>query len=1149
MKLLPRNLKEPIMAYNVDGTLNKKGTIKQFVKLNLDILGKTYDTRLLITGLGKQKIILGFPWLQLTNPVINWQTGDFQWRDTPRKQEQTITKTPTPKPTIEDEEDEEEWKNHTVNVIETDESDDSISEVGINHINICVINEDEGTMRVIDGETNGNEIWINTKTNLALEMAIKDNLAKEERTTEELVPKEFHDYLDIFDEKNANRFPIERPWDHKIELKENFEPKSFKIYNLSPAEQHELDTFLKENLEKGYIRPSQSPMASPFFFVKKKDGKLRPCQDYRYLNDWTIKNAYPLPLISDIMDKLKGSKYFTKLDVRWGYNNIRIKKGDEWKAAFKTNRGLYEPTVMFFGMCNSPATFQSMMDNIFIVETDAGFLIIYMDDLLIHAPTQALLTERTKIVLQKLRDNDLFLKAKKCSFNQTKLEYLGLVVEEGKISTDPVKVKGFAEWPVPKSVKEVRSFLGFGNFYRKFIGNYSQIAAPLNSLLKKDVPFHWENEQQMAFETLKHKLTTSPTLMMPDQTKPYQIEADASKYASGALLTQTDTNGDRHPIAYLSKTFNDTERNYDIYDRELLAIKRALEEWRHYIQGSGHPTIIYSDHQNLTYFRSAQKLNKRQARWALFLSEFDIKLIHQPGHKMTQADALSRRPDLIPEFDNDNVDVTLLPDNLFINLLDLTLQQEFLDLGQNDSFLSGFSIDNPPFGTKSDWKIETIDGQISLFYKDRNYVPNDTDLRRKILHVAHDHETAGHPGEQETIVTVEKDYWWPGLRSFVRNYVKGCGPCQQFKIDRRPSHPSYIPIPSDKVTRPFAKCSMDLITDLPPSNGFDSILVVVDRGLTKGVILLPCNKTITNEEVGRLLLENLYKRFGLPNEIISDRGPQFAAKGFRELLKLLGVTSKLSTAYHPQTDGATERVNQEIEVYLSIYCSRYPTDWTEKIHLMEFTHNNRRHAERKHSPFELMFGEPPKTLPTSFEKTNFPNIELRMQGLIKDREEALSAHELAARRIADMRRNTFKPFALGDNVWLDNRNIKTTNNPKIGPRREGPFRISEVLGPLTYRLDLPNTWKVHNVFHATLLRPYVENAIHGTNYPRPPSELVDSEEVYEVERILKHRKRGRGYQYLILWRGYPISDATWEPESAFSDDGDMLETYKDQYQL
>ena len=234
---------------------------------------------------------------------------------------------------------------------------------------------------------------------------------------------------------------------------------------------------------------------------------------------------------------------------------------------------------MFFGMCNSPATFQSMMDSIFIEEIEEGVTIVYMDDILIYATTPELLEKYTKRVLHKLQGHDLYLKAKKCEFNKTKMEYLGLVVEEGKISTDPIKVKGFAEWPIPTCVKDVRSFLGFGNFYRKFIPGFSTLAAPLNNLLKKETPFCWTEETQKSFDLLKQKLTSSPMLMMPDQNRPFQIECDASKYASGAVLTQQDSNGDRHPVAYLSKTFSETERNYEIYDRELLAIIRALEEW------------------------------------------------------------------------------------------------------------------------------------------------------------------------------------------------------------------------------------------------------------------------------------------------------------------------------------------------------------------------------------------------------------------------------------------------------------------------------------------------------------------------------------------------------------------------------------------
>ena len=348
--------------------------------------------------------------------------------------------------------------------------------------------------------------------------------------------------------------------------------------------------------------------------------------------------------------------------------------------------------------------------------------------------------------------------------------------------------------------------------------------------------------------------------------------------------------------------------------------------------------------------------------------------------------------------------------------------------------------------------------------------------------------------------------------------------------------------------RPFANCSMDMITDLPISEGYDSILAVVDQGLMKGVILIPCNKTLTADQCAKLLLDNVYKRFGLMDKIISDQGPQFAAKSFLELLKLLKIKSALTTAYHPQSDGATERVNQEIEAYISIFCTNNPENWSNMLSTMEFTHNNRRHADRLHTPFELMLGITPVAIPVAFEHTKYPSIEEKMKNLIKDREEALAAHELARTRMAGRRKDTFIPFEKGQQVWLDSRNLKTLYHKKIGPKREGPFEIEEVLGPVTYRLKLPETWRIHNVFHAVLLRPYTETEAHGNNYPRPPPDLLDGE-VYTVEWILKHRRRGRGYQYYVQWEGYPITEASWESESAFSADGDTLSSYKERHQI
>jgi RNase H-like domain found in reverse transcriptase/Reverse transcriptase (RNA-dependent DNA polymerase) len=294
--------------------------------------------------------------------------------------------------------------------------------------------------------------------------------------------------------------------------------------------------------------------------------------------------------------------------------------------------------MMFFGMCNSLATFQAMMDNIFMTMIDSRLVIVYMGDILIFADMKEELERITKLVLEKLREHNLFLKAKKCKFCQTRIEYLGTIIKEGKISMDAVKLGGIRDWPVLTTLKQTRSFLGFGNFYRKFIFHYSKLARPLNDLTKKDKKFEWTADCQKAFNTMKKRFTEE----MPDQSKPFQIKSDTSKVAKGMVLTQLDLNGNQHPVAFLSKTFSETERKYKIYDWELLGIIRALKEWRHYIQGSGHMTIVYSDHKNLTYFQMAQKLNDRQARWLLYLSGFDLKLIHLPEMNMVQSDALSR---------------------------------------------------------------------------------------------------------------------------------------------------------------------------------------------------------------------------------------------------------------------------------------------------------------------------------------------------------------------------------------------------------------------------------------------------------------------------------------------------------------------------
>ncbi len=381
-------------------------------------------------------------------------------------------------------------------------------------------------------------------------------------------------------------------------------------YPLATTEGGALMEFLNEQLQKGYIRPSKSPYASPFFFIKKKDGKLQPVQDYRKLNALTIKNRYPLPLIPEIIDKVQDAHLFTKLDVRWGYNNVRIREGDEWKAAFKTNQGLYEPSVMFFRLTNSPSTFQTMMDTIFRDLILTNEVIVYMDDILITTIHD--LTHHQELihqVLYRLEEHDLYLKPEKCTFEALEVEYLGVIIGHGTIRMDPVKTQGVRTWEAPTNLTEAQGFVGFLNFYRWFIKGFSKLARPLHDLTKKGVAWRWTHVEQKAFDTLKEAVAKEPVLIFPQLDKPFEMEVDASSIAIGAVLNQEGEDGRKHPIAYYSESFSSLERNYDVYDRELLAIIKALRQWRTYLLGSPHKIMIYTDHSNLQYWKEPRKIN------------------------------------------------------------------------------------------------------------------------------------------------------------------------------------------------------------------------------------------------------------------------------------------------------------------------------------------------------------------------------------------------------------------------------------------------------------------------------------------------------------------------------------------------------------
>ena len=562
--------------WNIDGTNNKAGRITDYVDLSVQTRKGQAKMRFLVTDLGQEDLVLGYPWLATFEPKFSWADATIDMEHLPIIVKSLNWETRLTKATI---------SSATMETVSSQEK-----------------------MKIVE-ELEEECFTISTK--LAQEAGQYQREVK--------VLEEYQKHWKVFSEEELHRFPPSRPWDHTIELKEGApDAINCKIIPTTMEEDEALKKFIQEQVEKGYIWKSKSHYASAFFFIKKKDGKLRPIQDYRKLNQHTIRNSYPLPLIPELTLQIKDASIFSKFDIRWGYNNVRIKEGDQHKAAFKTKYGLFKPNVMFFGLTNSPATFQAMMDHLLQPWADKWALedvkgSWYMDDVLVASKDKKKHQKATHKLLDILEANDLYLKPEKCVWEQPSVDYLGLILEEGITCMDPAKVAGFANWPTPNSVKQVRSFLGFCNFYRSFIYQFSHIAKPLNELTRKDVPWTWTERQQEAFETLRTRITSEPVLKQPLLDQQFEVEVDASGYAIGAVLMQRDEKGKRHPVAYFSSTLNEVERNYDIYTLELYTIVRALRHWRPFLAGSPHEVIVHTDHANLLYWKEPQKINRRIA--------------------------------------------------------------------------------------------------------------------------------------------------------------------------------------------------------------------------------------------------------------------------------------------------------------------------------------------------------------------------------------------------------------------------------------------------------------------------------------------------------------------------------------------------------
>ena len=990
------------------------------------------------------------------------------------------------------------------------------------------------------------------------------------------VPEAFRDYISIMTTEAAMVLPSHTEYDHAIELKEGTTPPWGPIYALNQTELEELKKWLKRMTDMGAIRPSKSSCSSPVLFVPKGHGRgLRLCVDYRGINKITVPNRYPLPNMDELRERVRGSKWFTKIDLKNGYHLIRIKAGDEWKTAFRCRYGLYEYTVMPFGLVNAPATFQAMMNTIFRDMLDEGTL-AFMDDIMVHAAERQQHDEILLEVLRRLKDNNLCIAPDKCEWAVHEVEFLGYIISgEGLRMTDE-KVQTIKDIAPLASQKAVQHFLGFAGFYRRFIKGYSKICLPLtNSTALK--PAEWKATPQilLAQKTLIEAFTSAPVLKHFDPETPAIVETDASDYALGGILSQHYSNSDArkllHPVAFHSRKFTRSEINYDTCDKELLAIVDCFKRWRRYVEGAKHQVQVYTDHNNLELFMTTKVLNRRQARWAQELAGYDFRIYFRPGKLNGKADYLSRRPEhRLKEEGNDKREPeTILKAANFATAaaaISLTTPlPEISSAGEglryigssaricsipmtqwSETFLDEVRAEaaNDPqyqqgLRAVSEMKHNTIASIVDglLYHKLRLYVPKG--LQQAIMQSEHDSRVAGHFGQDKTIELIKRNFWWPSMKRTIIEYIQSCLPCQQNKARRHRKYGLLSPL--ELPHAPWTSLSMDFITGLPLSSGCDEVWVIVDR-FTKMAHFIPLavgGKTAA--DLARIFAKEIWRLHGLPADIVSDRDSRFTSATWKVFLAILGIRPRMSTAFHPETDGQTERVNQTIETFLRPYLSQEQDDWADLLPLAEFAYNNSATTATGMSPFYANYGWHPAGNNPRETDALHPASEVYshwIKGAIDRARKALEQTRAHMARNADPKRKQSPSYAVGDAVMLSTKNLKLKRpSKKLGHKYIGPFEVEKVISPTAVRLTLPQAWRTHPTFHVSELEPFISGSRPAPDFAKVLREVgeLEEEEEYDVEEIMGSITRRRKVLYLVKWLGFPRKkDWTYEPYENFA---------------
>ncbi|RVW66686.1 Transposon Ty3-I Gag-Pol polyprotein [Vitis vinifera] len=911
-------------------------------------------------------------------------------------------------------------------------------------------------------------------------------------------------FEDVFPDELPG-LPPHREFDFSIEVYPGTDPISVSPYRMTPLELKELKTQLDELLGKGFIRPSTSPWGAPVLFVKKKDGTLRLCIDYRKLNRVIVKNKYPLPRIDDLFDQLKGAKYFSKIDLRTGYHQLRVKEEDVSKTAFRTRYRHYEFLVMPFELTNAPAAFMDLMNRVFRAYLDQ-FVIVFVDDILIYSRSLEEHKQHLVTTLKTLRRHQLYGKLDKSEFWLTEVNFLGHVVSEAGIAVDHSKVEAVQEWQRPTNVFEVRSFLGLAGYYRRFVEDFSRIAAPMTRLTRKGVKFDWNEECENAFQELKRKLTTAPVLTTPISGELFTIYCDASTMGLGCVLMQQDK-----VVAYASRQLKQHERNYPTHDLELAAVVFALKTWRHYLYGEKFE--VYSDHKSLKYIFTQKDLNSRQRRWMETLEDYDFALHYHPRKANVVADALSRKSVgqlsslKLREFEMhaviEDFELCLGLEGHGPCLYSMSARpmviQRIVEAQVHDEFLEKVKAQLVAGEIDENWSMYE-DG--SVRFKGRLCVPKDVELRNELLADAHKAKYTIHPGNTKMYQDLKRQFWWNGMKRDIAQFVANCQICQQVKVEhQRPAgllQP--LPIPEWK----WDNITMDFVIGLPRTRSKkNGVWVIMDR-LTKSAHFLAMKTTDSMNSLAKLYIQEIVRLHGIPVSIVSDRDPKFTSQFWQSLQRALGNQLNFRTAFHLQTDGQSERVIQILEDMLRACVLDFGGNWADYLPLAEFAYNNNYQSSISMAPYEALYGRPCRSPLCWIEMGEShllgPEIVQENTEKIQLIKEKLKTAQDRQKSYADKRR---RPLEFEERDWVF---------VKVSPRR-GIFRFGKK-GKLAPRKCTPDpTWVVD------LQEVQISE---DTSYVEEPLRILE---------VGEHRFRNKVIPTVkVWWQHHGIKEATWEPE-------------------